>query len=245
MVIDRNSFKLYFMYLRYPLRESQDLLIEHFEKFISSNRKMVVEKVLNLRTKHLTVVLEDIFQSQNSSAVIRTCECMGLQDIHIVEQRTKYQINPRVLKGSHKWIDFHQYQNKNQNNTEACYANLRSNGYKILVTDPSPDGRSIHDIDVKNQKIALVFGNELRGVSPYGIDHADEKICIPMYGFTESLNISVSVAICLNTLVQKLHQGGGSHFLSNEDKNEIKLDWYRKIVRRSDLIEKEFMGTIQ
>lgn len=224
--------------------ENQHLILQHFEKFVSDHKKQFIDQVLDLRTRHITVVLEDIFQSQNSSAVIRTCECMGLQDIHIVEQRTKYKVNPRVLKGANKWIDFHQYQRDHVNNTEACYAFLRENGYRILVTDPSPDGNSIHDIDITQQKTALVFGNELRGVSQYGIDHADEKVRIPMYGFTESLNISVSVAICLNSLIQKLHESKGSYSLSELERNTIKLDWYRKIVRRSDLIEKEFFRTI-
>lgn len=220
------------------------LLLQHLSQFVSDHKKQYVEKVLNQRTRYLTVVLEDIYQSQNASAVIRTCECMGLQDIHIVEQQTKYHINPRVLKGANKWISFHQYHHKNEHNTEACFKALRERGYKILVADPADDGQSIHEIDITEQKMALVFGNELRGVSSQALSRADQKIKVPMHGFTESLNISVSVAICLNTLITKLHDSQVDYFLSEAEKDEIRLDWYRKIVRRSDLIEREFLRTI-
>lgn len=220
-------------------------LLAHLEQFISEHKISGVERVLSQRTRRLTVVLEDIFQSQNASAVIRTCECMGLQDIHIIEQISKYSLNPRVLKGSNKWMTFYQYNDRRVNNTKLCYDRLRDNGYYVLATDPAEDGKSIHEIDVTDKKIAIVFGNELRGVSPYGLEYADQKVRIPMYGFTESLNISVSVAICLNSLLAKLHRQLENSGLSEEDRLEIKLDWYRKIVRRSDLIEKEFLRTIE
>ena len=219
-------------------------LLEHLRQFISEHKINGVETILAQRTRHLTVVLEDIYQSQNASAVIRTCECMGVQDIHIIEQRSKYNINPKVLKGSNKWMTFYQYNDRRINNTQLCYDELRAKGYTILVSDPAEDGSSVHEVDLEDRKIALVFGNELRGVSPFGIEYADQKIRIPMYGFTESLNISVSVAICINALREKMHRSAEVHSLSDEDKEEIRLDWYRKIVKRSDLIEKEFLKTI-
>ena len=227
------------------MKADQHQLLAHFEQFLSANRIKGIDKVLRQRTRHLTVVLEDIFQSQNASAVIRTCECMGIQDIHIIEQISKYSINPKVLRGSNKWISFHHYGNREVNNTKLCYDRLREQGYTILASDPAPDGKSIHEIDVTAGKIALVFGNELRGVSASGIDYADERVHIPMYGFTESLNISVSVAICVNTLIQKMIASRRALGLSDNDIHEIKLDWYRKIVRGSDLIEKEFLRTIE
>lgn len=220
-------------------------ILEHLSQFVSDHKKQFVEKVLSFRTRHLTVVLEDIYQSQNASAVLRTCECMGLQDVHIIEQLAQYEINPKVLKGSNKWMTLHRYHSKNLNNTKACFDHLKSEGYRILVADPSADGIPVNKIAPEAGKIALVFGNELRGVSAYGIDNADQRITIPMFGFTESLNISVSAAICLSTLVPLLHKAGSACFLSEDEKEAIKLSWYRRIVRRSDLIEKEFLRTIE
>ena len=171
------------------LTPTEQLVFEHLAQFVSDHKKQGVEKVLNLRTRYLTVVLEDIFQSQNASAVIRTCECMGIQDVHIVENISKYSINPRVLKGANKWMDIVHHTSKQENNTVTCIEKLKRDGYKILVTDPGEDGISIHEIDVTKGKMALLFGNELRGVSAEALSHGDQKIKIPMYGFTESLNI--------------------------------------------------------
>ena len=178
-------------------------LLDFLSQFVTDHKKELLEKVLANRTRRLTVVLEDIFQSQNASAVVRTCECMGLQEIHMVENITKYSINPKVLRGANKWIDIKRYRSKKEHNTIACFDKLRSEGYKILVADPDEDGISVHDIDVKEGRIALLFGNELRGASKEAIANCDSKVKIPMYGFTESLNISVSVAICLDSLINK------------------------------------------
>lgn len=219
-------------------------LISHFAQFITDHKKQFIQKVLSERTRHVTVVLEDIFQSQNSSAVVRTCECMGLQDIHLVENISKYHVNTRVLKGSHKWMNMVRYRTPNVNNTEVCFKYLKEQGYNIYTADPSEDGVSIHELD-PTKRTAIVFGNELRGTSQYAIDHCDQKIRIPMYGFTESLNISVSVAICLNTIIAKLHSINWSYGLSDAEKDELTLQWYRKIVRKSDLLEKQFLRTIQ
>jgi len=187
--------------------------------------------------------LEDIFQPQNASAAVRTCECMGLQDVHIVENTIKYQVNRDVLKGSHKWMNLIRYNKKGANNSERCLAELRKQGYTVYATDPSTHGVSIHEIDPKG-KCAIIFGNEHEGVSEYALSQCDAKVRIPMYGFTESLNISVSVAICLNTLIAKLRASENNFGLSLEEQEELTLKWYRKVVRRSDLIEREFMRSI-
>jgi tRNA (guanosine-2'-O-)-methyltransferase len=227
------------------LTPTEKLVFAHLSQFVSDHKKECISRVLDHRTRQLTVVLEDIYQSQNASAVIRTCECMGLQDVHIVENKTKYSINPRVLKGANKWIDIRKYASRDTDNTIACIDQLKSEGYRILVTDPSADGTSISDIDVSTNKYALLFGNELRGVSKQALENCDVKVRIPMYGFTESLNISVSVAICLNTLVTKMHLSGQSFGLTSSEKEDIQLRWYRKIVRKSSIIEQEFLRTIE
>lgn len=219
-------------------------VFHHLSQFVSAHKQQFIEKVLAERTRHLTIVLENIYQSQNASAVVRTCECMGIQDVHIIENTAKYLLNVRVLKGANKWMNMERYNTRGVNNTETCYQKLRANGYKILVADPDPNGVSIHDVDV-NQKLAVVFGNELRGVSEYALHHADQKVRIPMYGFTESLNISVSVAICLNSVINRLRSNNISFGLSDVEKDDLKLEWYRKVVKRSDLIEREFLRAIE
>ncbi|RAV97819.1 TrmH family RNA methyltransferase [Pseudochryseolinea flava] len=219
-------------------------VFNHLAQFVSEHKKQFIDKVLGERTRHLTIVLENIYQSQNASAVVRTCECMGIQDVHIIENTAKYLLNVRVLKGAYKWMNMERYNERGVNNTETCYKKLRDNGYKILVADPDPDGVSIHEVDV-DQKLAVVFGNELRGVSSYALAHADQKVRIPMYGFTESLNISVSAAICVNSVINRFRSSGVSFGLSEAEKESLKLEWYRKVVKRSDLIEREFLRAIE
>jgi tRNA (guanosine-2'-O-)-methyltransferase len=222
----------------------EHLIVQHLSQFISDHKRDFVEKVLNMRTRNVTVVLEDIFQSQNASAVIRTCECLGIQDIHVVENTTKYSINPRVLKGSNKWIDIKHHASKTENNTVAVFTKLKEQGYRMVVTHPGGEGVALEDLSTDN-KIAMVFGNELRGISAKALALCDERVRIPMYGFTESFNISVSAAICLNTLVTKLHANGTFAGLGDMEKQLLRLKWYRKIVRKSDLIEREFLRTIE
>ncbi len=219
-------------------------IAEHLARFVSDHKKDFMMKVLDERTRYITVVLENIYQSQNASAVLRTAECLGLQDVHIVENTARYRLNVRVLKGSDKWLNLHRYREAGANNTERCFSRLRDEGYRILVADPAAEGTPVDEIDVVDGKIALVFGNELRGASDYALEKADKRIRIPMYGFTESLNISVSVAICLNTLLNKLRQSDVPFGLSIEEREELLLSWYRKIVRRSDVLVREFLRTI-
>lgn len=227
------------------LEKKNLLLIDHLAQFISDHKKAFLEKVLEQRTRYITVVLEDIFQSQNASAVVRSCECMGLQDIHIVENKSPYAVNKKVIKGANKWIDLIRYKKKGANNIGDCFNALKENGYRILVTEPATDGNPIDEISVVDQPIAIVMGNELKGASEFALQHADAKINIPMFGFTESLNISVSAAICLNTLVPKVRASTANWQLTTSDKLTLRLQWYRKIVKRSDIIEKEFLRSIE
>ena len=216
------------------------LLTDHFAQYISEHKKEFITKVLDHRTRHITMVMENIYQSQNASAVVRTCECMGLQDVHIIEDQSNYQVNVKVLKGSNKWLDLIRYRSKGVNNAEVCFQALRENGYKIMVTDPNPDCMAIEEVPI-GDKIALVMGNELNGISSFARDHCDQRVKISMYGFTESLNISVSAAICMNTIMSKLRMSSVEWHLSEEERRDIRLQWYRKIVRKSEIIEREFL----
>ncbi|MFN3839951.1 MAG: TrmH family RNA methyltransferase [Cyclobacteriaceae bacterium] len=225
-----------------PLTAIEYRLIQHLGEYITDHRKGLIDRVLSLRTRHLTVVLENIYQSHNASAVVRSCECFGLQDIHIIEGSTPYQVNKKVLKGSAKWVNIVKYKGRDAAATTKCLDALRSKGYRIIVTDPV-GGIPVHELDLSS-KIALVFGNEDTGVSEHARKVSDGSVRIPMFGFTESLNISVSVAVCLNTLLGKLRSAEWKYGLSADERDELRLAWYRKIVKRSDLIEKRFLQSI-
>lgn len=191
------------------------------------------------RTKHITVVLEDIFQPHNASAVLRTCDLTGIQDVHIIENNNQYDVNPDVALGASKWLNLVKY-NQSEHNTLLAYEKLRKQGYRIVASTPHKNDQDLESIPLDG-KLAIVFGTELKGLSNIAIDNADEYIKIPMFGFTESYNISVSAALILFTLTDRLRKTSISWELSGKEKSEILLEWSRRSVKRSDIIENQFL----
>jgi len=209
-------------------------LLKHLESIITENRKLTFERVLSKRTRHFTVVLEDIYQKHNTSAVVRSCDIFGIQDIHIIENKYNSYVSNQVAKGSQKWIDFHEY-NTEEYNTDTCIAALRNKGYQLIATTPHNDSCVLKDFDV-SKKSAFVFGVEKAGVSDKMIQEADGYLKIPMVGFTESLNVSVAAAIILNDLTTRLRHSSVDWELSEDEKNEKRLDWCKKTINNVDQI---------
>ncbi len=212
----------------------------YLESFLTDNRKAIFEKVLAQRTRHLTVVLEDIYQKHNTSAVVRNCDIFGIQDLHIIENKYNSYVSNQVAKGAQKWIDFHEY-NQEEYNTKDCINNLRAKGYQIIATTPHNDSCILQDFDI-TKKSALVFGVEKEGVSDYILDEADGYLKIPMVGFTESLNISVAVAIILQDLTTRLRKSTVNWQLSDTEKNEKRLDWAKKTINNVDEIIERYLS---
>ena len=212
-----------------------DFLIQ----FISDERKQRFEEVLSWRTRHLTVVLEDIFQPHNASAVLRSCDLTGVQDIHIIENNYSFDINPDVVMGSTKWLDIHRY-NELDFNTPTALEQLKDQGYQIVATCPHRDDFTPETLPL-DKPVALVFGTEKTGITDYVMDHADRFVRIPMYGFTESYNISVSAALMVYTLTHRLHdiQDVDWH-LSEDEKQMVRLEWSRRTLNRIRQYERKF-----
>lgn len=208
---------------------------ERLVPFISENKRALFDRLAPLRTRHVTVVLEDIYQSQNASAVVRTSDLLGIQDIHVIENRNKYQLNPDVTLGSSKWTDIHRYR-EHADNAMACVAHLRSKGYRIVATSPRGESCTPHTIDLA-QPMAFCFGTELTGLSGTLLNAADVHLRIPMYGFTESYNISASAAITLFTVMERLRASDVAWQLNGSGLIALKLQWARKIVQSAAHIE--------
>jgi tRNA (guanosine-2'-O-)-methyltransferase len=213
-------------------------LLEYLKDFASEGKLELFDKLIENRTKHITVVLEDIFQPNNASAVMRSCDCFGIQDVHIIENINEYLLDPDVTVGSTKWIDVKRY-NEKENNTIECINSLKEQGYKIVATTPHKNGKSLYDISI-DDKTALVFGTEQFGVSEAVIEHADEYLTIPMYGFTESYNISVSAAICLYELTKRLRESNINWKINEKEKHDILLQWVKNTVKLSPFLEEEY-----
>jgi tRNA (guanosine-2'-O-)-methyltransferase len=186
------------------------------------------------------VVLEDIFQPQNASAVLRSCDCLGIQNVHVVENRNKFQVDTEVTMGSSKWLTINKHSHIENNSLETIQ-HLKRKGYRIVATSPHSNDVELPDFDMSKGKIALVFGSELPGISEVIMHEADEFLKIPMYGFTESYNISVSAAIILFHLTEKMRNSQAIDWqLSEDEKVDVMLQWIRNSVKKSKLIEKRF-----
>ncbi len=210
-------------------------LYDRLSTFISDNKRALFERIAPERTRHVTVVMEDIYQPHNASAVVRTCDLLGVQDIHIIENRNKYVMNPDVTLGSSKWTDMYRYRD-HADNSLACIERLKKDGYRIVATTPRADSVTPHSIPL-DVPLAFCFGTELTGLSGTMMDHADIHLRIPMYGFTESYNISVSAAITLFTVMERL-RAGSPHWRMDEARlAALKLSWARKVVHSAQHLE--------
>ncbi len=219
--------------------KSDRKLIEYFKTFITDNRLEKMEKVLSRRTRYLTVVLENIYQPHNASAVLRSCDGFGVQDVHIIENSNSYRINPGVSLGTSQWLTLHKYNKKDENSTDAIKA-LKAKGYRIVATTPHRDDKDLEVFDLSKNKIALFFGTEMHGLSDIVLENADEFMKIPMYGFVESFNISVSCAISLHNLSQRLRESNIDWELNALEKEKILLGWMRNTVKNAASLEEEY-----
>ncbi|MGB0896816.1 MAG: TrmH family RNA methyltransferase [Flavobacteriaceae bacterium] len=205
-------------------------LFSYLEQFVTPARREKFVKILNKRTKHFTVVLEDVYQMHNTSAVIRSCDVFGVQKAHAIEVQHKNVLDKEIAMGAQKWVDL-QY----HSNTDACVNALREQGYQIIATTPHNDSCYVEDFDV-TKRSALFFGSERDGISENIMKQADGFIKIPMVGFTESLNISVSAAIILQSLTTKLRNSDLNWKLTEDEKEEQQLIWMQNSIKSIDNI---------
>jgi tRNA (guanosine-2'-O-)-methyltransferase len=184
-----------------PLKEELKKQIEFLTDFISEERLFKIDSTIDKRTKYLSVVLEDIYHPHNASAVIRTCECFGVQDMYTIENTKEYRVNKCVTRGAGKWITLNRY-DSTKNNTVDCINSLKKNGYKIVATSLKKNITILPEELPIDNKLALCFGTEELGLSDTLHEMSDYFVKIPMYGFTQSFNISVSAALILQILTE-------------------------------------------
>ncbi|MCX7547511.1 RNA methyltransferase [Xanthomarina sp. F1114] len=209
-------------------------LLAYLETYLTENRRERFNTVLNQRTKHFTVATEDVYQLHNTSAVIRSCDVFGIQEVNIVEEVNSKSIDREIAMGAQKWVDLNRF-----HSVKDCIKGLKENGYQIVATTPHTDDCLLHEFDV-TKKSCFFFGRETEGLSQEVLDEADCFLKIPMSGFTESLNISVSAAIVLQHVTTKLKQTDIDWKLSEEEQNEKRLDWIKKTIKSYDKIVARF-----
>lgn len=221
----------------------QKALTAYLEGFVSERRRDRLREVLAERTRHMTLVLEDVYQSHNFSAVLRSADIFGIQDVHFIENRNSYKISEDVSMGSTQWLSLNRYQ-QHDNNTKTCLSDLKARGYRIVATSLHKNSISLEELDV-SKPLALVFGTELTGITTDVEEMADEFIKLPMYGFTESFNISVCAALCMHSLSTRIRREVPDYHLKESEKEEIYIDWLKASIRKQELIIKEFDAKYQ
>ena len=221
---------------------SQDV-IDYLSEFVSPKRLDLFKKVASERTNYAKIVIEDLYQPHNISAVVRSCDCFGVQNVHVIENRNVYEENPEIAMGSSKWLTVERHETR-EDNTKKTLQELKADGYRIVATTPHTDDVLLNDFDVTKGKFALVFGNEKEGISDDVREVADEFVRIPMYGFTESFNISVCAALCLQYVTNAIRKEGVAWQLTPEQHNKLLLTWIRNNIKYSDFMEAHHFGKV-
>ncbi|MEX0679899.1 MAG: RNA methyltransferase [Balneolales bacterium] len=218
--------------------------IAFFSDYVSEHKKKLFREKLEYRTRFFTVVLEDIFQSQNASAVLRSCDGFGFQDVHVIENRNNFDIDKGVTTRSDKWLTIHRYNHQGKNNTEIAYNRLKQDGYRIVAVSPNQPNHTLPEF-CPDKPVVLVFGAEKAGLSDIAVSNADDHLQIPMYGFIESFNISVCAGICLYHLRNLIETDNHnlSWMMSYDQKKELYLQWLRNSVQQLKALDLRFYET--
>ncbi|WP_010179486.1 TrmH family RNA methyltransferase [Aquimarina agarilytica] len=210
-------------------------LIAYLESFLTERRQQNNHRVLSERTRHFTVAIEDVYQLHNTSAVMRSCDVFGVQDVHVIEERNVRKIDREIAMGAQKWVDIYRY-----HSTKACVSSLKEKGYQIVATSPHGSNCvTLVDFDISKPAV-FFFGKEDTGLSDYVLDQSDVQLKIPMFGFTESLNISVCAAIILQHVTQELRKSTTNWRLTPQEVLEKRYDWVCKVLKSHERIIKRY-----
>jgi tRNA (guanosine-2'-O-)-methyltransferase len=208
--------------------------LNYLENILTDNRKQRFLEVLQNRTYHFTVAIEDVFQLHNTSAVMRSCEVFGIQELNVIEQKYGKRIDTQIALGAQKWVDINRFEN-----IQDSINQLKNKGYQIIATTPYSNDCSLEDFDISKPS-ALFFGTEKEGLSKEVLEQADGYLKIPMVGFTESLNISVSAAIILQNLTTRLRNSNIKWQLTEDQILEKRLDWTKNSIKDIKRIEARY-----
>jgi tRNA (guanosine-2'-O-)-methyltransferase len=218
-------------YLRLMRSRLYELLAEH----LTEHKRNLFEQILAQRTRHVTLVMEDLYQAQNTSAIQRSAESFGVQDLHIIENKHTFSHHRRISKGSSDWLTMHRYNDAGSNNSQQCLHSLKERGYQLVVTALHEKTIALHEVDL-SKKTAVLVGTELTGASEVAMQMADVYMKIPTVGFTESLNVSVASAIIMQHLTHRMRIENRAWQLSEEEQLNLKIEWAKRSIYWSKYI---------
>ena len=202
-----------------------DRVIATLSGHATERRLARLRATIATRTRDVAIVLEDVANAHNAAAVLRSAEAFGFFEVHVVEPEDgRFRISSNIASGAHKWLDLHWYRE-----SHAAYGALKGRGHTVWASDIHGDSVDVDQIDVSGP-IALVFGNEHRGVSPGAVTAADGRFRVPMSGFVESLNISVAAAVSGYDVLSRRKALGASVGLEGLDAKRVLAAWLAKSV---------------
>jgi len=204
-------------------------IIYQLKEFVTESRFQLFEKILNERTNYISLLIENVYQSHNASAIVRSAEALGLQELYVYERKNSFSPNEEISLGAQKWLDIYRYK-ETEIKTDELFYQLKNKSYRIIATTLHEKAISLEQINLEKGKMLFLFGTEKEGLTDEFKSYADEFLKIPMYGFTESFNVSVSVGIILYQIISRLRQTNIPYYLSNQEKDKIMIDWLVKSI---------------
>ncbi|UTW62032.1 RNA methyltransferase [bacterium SCSIO 12741] len=216
----------------------KEALWDFLQQYLTDERRELFEQILEYRTDHFAVCVEDVYHEHNAGALVRTAECFGIQKLFVMQDINDFNVQKGMSKGAEHWLDIEYYRRKGRS-TYDCMDRVRELGYQVVATTPHSNDVDLREFDF-TQKSAFFFGKEKAGLSPEIVEQADVCLRIPIYGVTESYNISVSAALILYELTQKLHNSNLDWRLSADEQREKRLNWALHSITRSDVFVREF-----
>jgi len=218
---------------------SKEKILRYFQQFLSEHKIDLFEKKVLERTRHFTLVLEDLFHPHNASAILRNADCLGLQDIHLIENNHQFKNEKDISLGSRKWLKLMRY-NDFDNSRPTCIDQLKAKGYTIAVLSPHRNDIALNEYPIE-QKSAFILGAEKTGLTDYSLQNADVHVKVPMYGFTESYNVSVTAALTLYDVIHRVRKSSIDWQLSKDEQWEVKLAWTLRSIRSTSSLIDHFL----
>ncbi|MEJ5263917.1 MAG: RNA methyltransferase [Bacteroidales bacterium] len=220
---------------------SREKLLTYLQQFVSNDRIKLINEKIEHRTRYITLLVENVYQSHNASAILRTSDCFGVQDVYIVEKNNRFSANEEVALGAQQWLTVKTYPSS-EGNTRQAIEELKQKGYRVVATALHKNAQPLENFDFKKGKVAFMLGTELTGLTEEALSLAEEYVIIPMRGFTQSLNVSVAAGILLHFSTWRVLNSDIPWSLSEEEKLELKIQWLKKSIRHGDLIEQRYLS---
>lgn len=210
-------------------------IYEYLKSFLTAERIQKIERFAEESSDFILPVLQDVYQFRNAAAVIRSVEACGFHKVVALEDQNLFKPNTKVTRGAETWVEI-----EKMPFSTLSLQKIKARGYKILSVTKAPDAVSITNYEL-TAPVALIFGNEMRGVAKEVVDFSDQSVYIPMYGFTESFNVSVAAAICMYEMKKKLINSPLNYKLSEEKKLDLKVRWATHSARSGDELLRNFI----